>query len=167
MQREGFNQTIQMMTIQHQQAAAMNNPVFLLSLFKEGLQLGTNLGGDDDPLSMALRTGVAGLGQIKDMMALQAGMTRPKLSAGKTAKVANPSRKPGEKPPLSLTRQELLDLARLKKLAAAKGEDFHGMVKAAAAVLGKPAGDDDPEEDEEDGDEETAPDDGAGHRADS
>lgn len=133
--REGFQQTMQMMQLQHQQAATMNNPIFLLSLFKEGLAMGQNNVPDEDPLSSVLKSGVSGLGHIKDMMSLQSAMAPPTLPVGKSAVLPNPERKAGGKRPPPLTNDELRELVRLKKLASEKGHNFHAMIKQAQEII--------------------------------
>jgi hypothetical protein len=156
-QREGFQQTMQMMQVQHQHSQTMNNPMLLLSLFREGLRFGQESQGEEDPLSNILKSGVMGLGQIKDMMALQSTIKPVTLPAGK------PTRSASTTPP-ALTREELLDLVRLKKLATAKGQDFHEMVRQAKTVLaGSPDEQQSADENDED-DEESNTDDSSDNR---
>jgi hypothetical protein len=152
--REGFQQTMQMMQAQNAHAQAMNNPVLLLSLFKEGLALGQSTGESEDVVSTVLKSGVMGLGHIKDMMGLQALPQPPRLPGGNGAKLPAPKGKAGGKKGIPLSNEELRDLVRLKRLAQSTGQDFHGMIRQAQAVLGAEGHEDPEDESDEESDED-------------
>lgn len=147
-QREGHIMLIQMMDQSHRQTLALNNPAFILQMFERGLKFGSEAAGDQDPVTAIVNAGMQGLGHMKDMMALSKKKDPAKLPAGGETR----PRKPGK--PGRMSREQLLEVARLHKIAEAKGYDFDAMISQAKGMLEQaPAQAPDDGEDEEDEDE--------------
>lgn len=148
--REGFQQTMQMMELNHRHAQAMSNPMLLLQLFKQGLEFGNEMSGEGDPFTTVVNAGVKGLSEFRQMMSLQSGKSPAKLPNGQSAsKGAEKGKKPGKAGLSRLSRDEAVRVMRIKKLAERAGQDFDAMLSQAESVLAG-AGDDD--SDDEPGD---------------
>lgn len=149
--RESNRQTIQMMEAAHSRQQDMNNPMLLISLFERGMKLGQDTGIEgEDPLSVAMKAGVGGLGHLAEMMRLQKAITPAKLPASTNPAKAPKTAKTGEKREPPLTRDELRELVKLKRTVESKGYDFQSMIEQAKASIGG-----EPEEDEEGDDDAT------------
>ncbi len=133
----GFTQTFQMMQLQHAQSLQQNNPAFLFQLFERGMRMGADMNGGDDPFSTVLTAGVKGLSELKELAMLQKGLTPPKLTNGAPATVKRKGPKNTAKPGPKVTREDVLALAKLKRLALAKGQDFDAMLRQAQFALGE------------------------------
>lgn len=148
-QRLSFQQTITLLETTHSRSLEQNNPMLLLSLFREGMRLGQeNADTSDDPLTTIVKAGTSGLRDIKDMMALQKGMQPAKLPA-----TAKPNVK-GEAKEKPLNPTEVRAVIRLKKLATEKGYDFGAMVDLATQQIAQNPPPEPEEDEEEDDDEE-------------
>ena len=159
-QRESFHMTIQLMEAGHRHTLAMNNPAFILQMFERGLKFGQEATGEGDPVTAIINAGVGGLGHLKDMMALSKKGEPAKLPSGAPNKQqkGKSKAKPGR-----LSREQLLEVARLHRVAEAKGYDFDAMISQAKSML-EGAPDQAPEEEEE---EETDDESGGGEEGDS
>lgn len=160
-ERESFRQTIQIMQESHQHTLAMNNPTLLLTLFERGLKFGadSSSGEEADPLTTIVDAGVKGLSEMRQMMQLTQVQNPAKLpgNTNAPAKKENPSKIPLSKP-------EVVEIIRLKKLAEKKGYDFGGLVKQAQAMVeNAPSASAEPES-ELDESEESSEDDSEGTR---
>lgn len=151
-ERESFRQTMQLMHASHEHTMAMNNPAFLLTLFKEGLMLGSQQSGGEetDPLTTIVNAGVSGLSEMRQMMQLSAKPGPAKLPSN-----ANPSGQKSDKK-LAISREEMMELIRLKKSAEKKGYDFSGLVKQAQVMVenAEPEATEDESEESEESDSE-------------
>lgn len=155
--REGFNQTLQMMQMGHQQMLAANNPSNILAMFERGLRLGADASTEasDSPLATVLGAGVDGLRQIKELALLQQNTASGKMpQVG--SQIANPSPAtnlaPKKKPAIS--KAELMEVIKLKRLAESKGYPFDGLVQQAQAMISNaPSNDEDIEDDNEESEE--------------
>jgi len=151
----GFTQTMALMEMNHRQAMNNSNPMLLFSLFERGLRFGQEVGGPDDPISTVMNGALRGLSDIKDMMVLQKGNAPPKLPKGKAA--ANGTKKaekPGQKRH-TVTRADVMKLARIKALAERGGYDFDAMMAQAERVVARGAdGGGEPENDDSTSSEE-------------
>lgn len=164
-QREGHIMLIQMMDQSHRHTLAMNNPAFILQMFEKGLKFGQDSAGDADPVTAIVNAGVQGLTQMKDMMALSKKSDPAKLPSGGAGnqQKAKSKGKPGR-----LSRDQLLEVARLHRIAEKKGYDFDAMISQAKSMLeGAPAQAEEEEEGEETDDESDDGEEGDsnGHRA--
>lgn len=155
-----FQMTIQMLEQGHRHTLAMNNPAFILQMFERGLNFGKDAAGEGDPVTAIVNAGVQGLSTMKDMMALSKKPEPAKLASGARGnqQKAKSKGKPGR-----LSRDQLLEVARLHRVAEAKGYDFDAMISQAKSMLeGAPDQAPDDEEEEESEDES-----GAGEEGDS
>lgn len=163
MQREGFMQTIQMMQASHQQQANMSNPALLLSLFKEGLRMGQDFGGEesDDPISKVLGAGIAGMGHLKDMMALHKLPNPGTVSGAPPQLPPGPSTQPQKVKPAApagkarpkISKEDVKSTIRLKKLAKANGYDFETLLSQAEMMMAGQAQTESEEDEDEEEDE--------------
>ena len=151
----GFTQTFQMMQLQHQQSLQQNNPAFLFQLFERGMKMGSEMSGGEDPFSSVLTAGVKGLSELKELAMLQKGVTAPKLTNGTTAPGKRKGPKIAKNPGPKVTREDVMALAKLKRLALKKGQDFDVMMRQAQFMLGEMP-DESPADDTE-SEEETRP----------
>lgn len=132
--REGFQQTVQMMEMSHRHTLQQNNPAFLFQLFERGMRIGSEMGGDDNPVSQVFGMGLQGLDKVTEMMRLQKGTTTPRLDKGTSATSGGKKPNPAGK---AVNRNDVKRLARLKRLAVKKGQDFEGMLAQAERMLGE------------------------------
>jgi hypothetical protein len=142
--RLSFQQTIQMMEAGHTRQQDMNNPMLLISLFERGMKLGQDTSVDgEDPLTVAMKAGVGGLGHIAEMMRLQKATNPPRLPASASSGKAPKADKSEEKRTPALSKSELRELISLKRTVESKGYDFRSMIEQAKASIGGEAGEED------------------------
>jgi hypothetical protein len=136
------NQMLIMMDAMHTRSMESNNPMMLLNLFKQGMDMGRDIGGDDsEPWERAIKTGVEGLGQLATMqrMSLQ---TPRQLPSKQTIKNPRPQQNPPVTKPPTETNQEtpvvnLKEIDELKAICDKRGIDFDNIIKEAREYLEK------------------------------
>jgi len=155
--REQFQQTLQMMQFSHQQTLSQNNPALLFQLFERGLRFGAEAGGgeEESPLTSILGAATQGLSTVKDMMLLQT-QQNPAMLPASTPKPARTNPAPTAKTP-AISKADMMEVIRLKKIAESKGLDFSGLVKQAQTMVSNmPSEEPDEDEEEDDGTENDA-----------
>lgn len=137
MMQQGFAQQMSLMRESAAQQASLerdraqwNNPATVLSLFQQGLQVGREVGeGDSEPWEKAIQAGVKGLGEIKQL----AQLGKPAVPNQTPAPA--PAQKDGQKKATQkvLSREQLADVAKFKRICDATGQDFDELLKGAIA----------------------------------
>lgn len=150
-QRASFQQVLSLMSATHERELQTNNPVVMLEVLQRGFQMASELGGgDQDPLTTAMQTGLGGLRELTKMMALQKATKSSKLAKSNPAAKPQSAPKSGENGNTTISRKELLEVQAVKKLAEKKGYDFEGILaQAKSMVEAAPDQNDDPEESDE------------------
>lgn len=160
--REQFQQTLQMMQFSHQQTLTQNNPALLFQLFERGLKFGAeaNAGEEESPLSSILGAATQGLSTVKDMMMLQQQPQPAMLPASAPPPVptANPKQQSEPKKKAPISKDQLLEVVRLKKIAESRGLDFNGLLKQAQMMVANMPSEDEPGGDENEDSEESSED---------
>jgi hypothetical protein len=134
-------QMITMLEMMHSRSAEQNNPMLMLQLFKQGMDMGRDIGGDDsEPWERAIKTGVEGLGQLASMQKLSMlgnGQTpaRRQLPNPRT----DPNRNPVKKIEPTINNPEVLqsmkEFSELKAVCDKRGVDFDTIIKEAREYL--------------------------------
>lgn len=152
--REQFQQTMQMMQMSHQQTLSNNNPALMFQLFERGLRFGADASSEaeESPLTSILGAATEGLSTVKDMMMLQQQKPPAMLPVGAKSQPAKKKENPAKKPPIS--REDMMEIIRLKRLSEQKGLDFSGLVKQAQTMVSNMPTSDIEAEQEEDTDAE-------------
>lgn len=138
--REDFRQTIQVLQMSHERAQKANDPTLLLSLFREGLALGSGNSDEEDESEPWVDAIKAGAGAIKDMteIAKIKAIAVPKASPSlpeATQSTQAPSEHKQPKKQLPFDKNELSELIRLKRLMDQKGLDFASTLRNASAYF--------------------------------
>ena len=142
-------QMVTMLEMMHDRNAQQNNPMLMLQLFKQGMDMGRDIGGDDsEPWERAIKTGVEGLGQLANMQKMSMlgngqTPTRRQLPNPRTNSNRNPATKPEQnsnrptnvKSPKPEHLKSLKEFEELKAVCDKRGVDFDTIIKEAKDYL--------------------------------
>jgi len=134
------NQMLTMMEAMHLRSADQNNPMMLLSLFKQGMDMGRDIGGDNtEPWERAIKSGVDGLGQLANMQRI-ASQSEPRSQ--RTKQIDNPKLSSTRQPnpatvpaPNSSNDKIKAEFLALKAICDKRGVDFENIIKEAREYL--------------------------------
>jgi hypothetical protein len=135
-QAQNFQQLMAMMVMGHQQTIesiratqAQNNPLAFVEVLTKGLQMGRDMGSDDPDWLKALGVGKSMVGDLAEIA--KTARTNPKIltNGNKEAEAKNKGKEaPKERP---LTREEIIELIKLKKSLLNRGIELEAMLKDA------------------------------------
>ena len=120
-QQQSHQQTITLMETSYQRMLQQNDPMTLIALFQQGLQMGQGLGQDDsNPLVSVMDRGVQGLEKLRQLMILKNPPAPRKLPSG-----TRPQAAPNQAPTLpNLTPEAAAKIAKIKAKVEQKGYDW-------------------------------------------
>jgi len=135
-------QMMMMMEAMHSRSDTMNNPMMFLQLFKQGMDMGRDIGGDDsEPWEKAIKTGVEGLGTLAAMQKMSL-MTPPPTPKRLPEQRPQPRPKPSQSatispnPSTQNTDMVLLhEVMELKAVCDKRGVDFEHIIREAKEFL--------------------------------
>jgi hypothetical protein len=136
---------MQMMEQMHQRSSELNNPMLLLTLFKQGMEMGQGMGDESEPWERVIKTSVEGLSSLRDMQKMSlltgGGNNVPKAAIPKT--IVNPKKPipaniPSNTPKIqNEIRPEFKELIELKAICDKRGIDFEHVIKEAKEYISK------------------------------
>ncbi|HEY6437889.1 MAG TPA: hypothetical protein VIY47_14960, partial [Ignavibacteriaceae bacterium] len=134
---------IVMLEMMHQRNSEANNPMLMLTLFKQGMEMGRDIGGDDsEPWERVIKSGVEGLGQLTAMQKMS--LMSKKLKSGSPQKAlpkttqnpkteTSPAKNTENK--LNIDNKTLKEIDELKTICDKRGIDFEHIIKEAKEWL--------------------------------
>lgn len=137
-------QMITMLEMMHARSAEQNNPMMMLQLFKSGMDMGRDIGGDDsEPWERAIKTGVEGLSTLATMQKMS---LLPGSKPQQTRRLPNPRNEPNrrpnpspkpetQKPETNNNDKILKEYMALKAICDKRGIDFENLLKETTEYL--------------------------------